>query len=46
MREAGTVTQDLWDSLLVNFQKQELKLIRFGAGADRKVSFAKKKKYL
>lgn len=41
-REAGTVTQELWDSLLIDFEKQRLKLIRFGAGEDREVSFAKK----
>lgn len=42
-READTVTQDLWDSLLIDFKDQKLKLVRFGAGADREVSFAKKK---
>lgn len=42
-READTVTQDLWDSLLVDFKNQRLKLVRFGAGEDREVSFAKKK---
>lgn len=42
-READTVTQDLWDSVLIDFDRQTLKLIRFGAGEDREVSFAKKK---
>ncbi len=42
-RKAETVTQDLWDSLLIDFQMQKLKLIRFGAGTDREISFAKKK---
>lgn len=42
-READTVTQDLWDSLLIDFQNQKLKLVRFGAGGDREISFAKKK---
>ncbi len=42
-READTVTQDLWDSLLIDFKNQRLKLVRFGAGDDREVSFAKKK---
>lgn len=42
-READTVTQDLWDSVLVDFDRQRLKLVRFGAGVDREVSFAKKK---
>lgn len=42
-READTVTQDLWDSVLIDFKNQRLKLVRFGAGADREISFAKKK---
>lgn len=42
-READTVTQDLWDSLVIDFKGQKLKLVRFGAGEDREVSFAKKK---
>ncbi len=42
-RKAGTVSQDLWDSLLIDFEKQKLKLVRFGAGKDREISFAKKK---
>ena len=42
-RKAGTASQDLWDSLLIDFNKQKLKLVRFGAGKDREVSFAKKK---
>ncbi len=41
-READTVTQDLWDSVLVDLKGQKIKLIRFGAGEDREVSFAKK----
>lgn len=41
-REEGTVTQDLWDSLLIDFERERLTLIRFGAGADREVSFEKK----
>lgn len=41
-READTVTQDLWDSMLVDLKGQRLKLIRFGAGEDREVSFAKR----
>lgn len=42
-RQAGTVSQDLWDSLLIDFRGQKLKLVRFGAGIDREYSFAKKK---
>lgn len=41
-READTVTQDLWDSMLVDLKGQRLKLIRFGAGEDREVPFAKR----
>lgn len=41
-RQAGTVTQDLWDSLLVDFAGEKLKLVRFGAGKDREISFARK----
>uniref|UniRef100_UPI0040559FD6 glycerophosphodiester phosphodiesterase family protein n=1 Tax=Acetatifactor sp. TaxID=1872090 RepID=UPI0040559FD6 len=41
-RKEDDVTQDLWDSLLVDFEKQQLKLVRFGAGEDREFSFAKK----
>ena len=42
-READTVTQDLWDSMLVDLRGQQIKLIRFGAGEDREVSFAKRR---
>lgn len=42
-REVDAMSQDLWDSVLIDFEKQRLKLIRFGAGVDREVSFAKKK---
>lgn len=41
-REAGTVSQDLWDSLLIDFEEQKLKLVRFGAGEDREFSYRKK----
>lgn len=42
-READTVSQDLWDSVLIDFERQIIKLVRFGAGEDREVSFEKKK---
>lgn len=42
-REAGKINQELWDSLMIDFETQELRLVRFGAGEDRKVSFQKKK---
>lgn len=42
-RRAETVTQDLWDSLLIDLKGEWLKLVRFGAGVNRECSFAKKK---
>lgn len=42
-READTVTQELWDSILIDFKSQRLKLVRFGAGDDREILFEKKK---
>ena len=42
-RKAGTVSQDLWDSLLIDMKGERLKLVRFGAGYDRECSFVKKK---
>lgn len=41
-RKEGEVTQDLWDSVLVDLDHKRLKLIRFGAGDDREVSFEKR----
>lgn len=41
-RELGTVTQDLWDSVLIDFEKQIIHMIRFGAGENREFSYAKK----
>lgn len=41
-RRADSVTQELWDSVLIDFEKQKLKLVRFGAGDDREASFEKK----
>ena len=41
-RKAGTATQELWDSLAIDFERERLFLIRFGAGEDREVSFAKR----
>ncbi len=41
-RMADTVTQDLWDSVVIDFERQKISLVRFGAGNDREVSFAKK----
>ena len=37
MRQPGTVTQDLWDVLVVDSQAQKLHFVRFGAGEDRTV---------
>lgn len=41
-RVPGEVSQDSWDSMLIDFAGQEIHLVRFGAGEDRLVSFAKK----
>lgn len=41
-RKADTASQDLWDSVLIDFERQRLRLVRFGAGKDREVSFEKK----
>lgn len=41
-READKVNQDLWDSLLIDFEKQMLHLVRFGAGENRDFSYRKK----
>lgn len=42
-READTVTQDLWDSIMIDFENQLLRIVRFGAGDNREISFKKKK---
>jgi predicted phosphodiesterase len=34
-RRAGTVSQDLWDVLVIPGEKDELRFVRFGAGEDR-----------
>lgn len=36
-RKMGTLTQELWDVMIVNGKKGEIEFIRFGAGKDRKV---------
>ena len=33
-RERGTVSQDLWDAVILNREKRELYLCRFGVGDD------------
>lgn len=38
-RELGTVTEDLWDSAILNKKDRTVTLIRFGAGKNRKVSY-------
>ena len=42
-RKADDVSQDLWDSLIIDFDNQKLNLIRFGAGKNREISYAKRK---
>ncbi len=36
-RELGTITQDLWDSIIYNAKTKKLHIIRYGAGTDREV---------
>lgn len=36
-RKMGTLTQELWDVMIVNGKKDEIEFIRFGAGEDRKI---------
>lgn len=38
-RDLGTVTEDLWDSVLIDKKRHLLKLIRFGAGEDRSIEY-------
>lgn len=40
-RVPGTVTQDLWDMLLVDSAKETLHFVRFGAGEDRVIDCRK-----
>lgn len=42
-RKLGELSQELWDTVIVNKENQQLHMIRFGAGEDRTVSFAKRK---
>lgn len=41
-RKPGTVSQELWDNLLVDLEEEKIRMIRFGAGEDREISFKKK----
>ena len=38
-RKRGTVTQDLWDAVILNKSKREVYLCRFGAGKDRVIRY-------
>lgn len=38
-RTPGTVTQDLWDIMIIQFESRKIKLIRFGAGEDRTIDY-------
>lgn len=40
-RVRHTVTQELWDTLVVNTEQNTLRFIRFGAGMDRKIQDGK-----
>lgn len=41
MRQPDTVTQDLWDVLVVDAEAEQLHFVRFGAGEDRTVDCKK-----
>ena len=36
-REYGTVTEDLWDTVIFNPKERRIDIVRFGAGEDRKL---------
>lgn len=38
-RELGTMTQDLWDTVIITRSKRRLVLVRFGAGEDRIINY-------
>lgn len=38
-RENGTVTEDLWDIVIIQPEERRVKMIRFGAGDDREISY-------
>lgn len=44
VRIEGEVSQELWDTMLVNTRTGRLDFVRFGAGIDRSVDFEKKPK--
>lgn len=44
-REVCVAKQDCWDNVVIDFDKEKISLIRFGAGEDRCVSFRKKESY-
>ena len=37
-RELGTITQELWDTLIVKPEKRQIKFVRFGAGMDKTIT--------
>ena len=43
-RELGTVSQDLWDTMVLNLKENRMDLIRFGAGENRVIDCSKRKK--
>lgn len=38
-RTLGTVTEDAWDAVSVDTKERKIHMIRFGAGADREISY-------
>jgi len=37
-RELGTITQELWDTLIVKPEKRQIEFVRFGAGMDKTIT--------
>ena len=38
-RNLGTVTEDAWDAVSVDLKERVIRLVRFGAGSDREISY-------
>lgn len=42
-RKPDTITQDLWDTMIIDMETERIHMIRFGAGQDRVIDCSKKK---
>ena len=38
-RNLGTVTEDAWDAVSIDLKERMIRLVRFGAGSDREISY-------